>query len=208
MKPSRARYGVVGLAIGLAGPLLRATRCDIPGGRANLPRSPPQQSTDGIGLRRFWSLLRALRDSHRSARRPHRRSSRAVTDRGRVVDLHSSHRSSLERRLALRHSLSLRSRRSRLFPQSHPHAQRLAARARTSHRSGAYVGLHALGRSGNSAAGADLHPPLWLAMGLRRFRGPRPGLVRHLFSLVQRRSREARIRQRRRTTDCSRLHAR
>ena len=196
MKASRTRYSIVALAIGLAilsyvqrvaisqaaGPIshdlhLNKAQMGLVFGAFGLSYAlfeiPIGLLGDKIGVRRV--LLQIVSG---------------------LVDLYRADRSSLERRLALDHSLPLRSRRGGLFPHPHPHAQHVAAGARTRHRAGHAVGLCALGRSLHATAGAGLHRAVRLEIFLCRLRLARPGVVRHLLVLVQRQSPAAHLGQR------------
>ena len=143
MKASRTRYSVVALAIGLAilsyvqrvamsqaaGPIshdlhLSKAQMGLVFGAFGLSYAlfelPIGLLGDRIGVRRVllqivmgWSIFTA------------------------------SSRRGLERGVALDHSLPVRSRRGRLFPHPHAHAQHVAAGPRTGHRASLAVGFRA-----------------------------------------------------------------
>jgi MFS family permease len=71
------------------------------------------------------------------------------------------------------------------FPQSHAHAQRLAAGAGTCFRSISDVGLHPLGWRGDAASRARRSRGLRLEMDFRGLSRLGDRLVRHFSSLVQ-----------------------
>ncbi len=129
-------------------------------------RPPPLGRPDGLRLLRLCLGLRPLRNPRRIPGRLDRRPPRAPAHRAVVVVLHRRHRMGLELRLPRHHPHTIRSRRSRLFPQSHENLHHLAPAPRARPRPRHHVAQRPLGRR--------LHPPPWYTSPSRSCHGVMP----------------------------------
>src|ERR1035438_2069349 len=166
---------------------LHAKGRNIPSGWTYFARSACFKAADGTYLRRLRVVLCALRDSHGATWRSAWRQTGADTDCAGMVRMHRSHWRSVERRIAGGDPVSIWSRRGRMFFQPDAHAECVAARTGTSQSAVLDVVVHAMGRSGNTAAGFALHPVVRLEMGVCELCRPWVSVVSDLSCLVQRR---------------------
>ncbi len=165
MKPSRARYGVIMIAISLA-VLSYIQRVAISQAAGPISRDLHLNKAEmglifgafGLSYALFELPMGLLGD------KPDRRG--------------------LERRLDVGYSLSLWSWRGRVFPESNPYAECLAPEEGEDHGTVFDVGFHPMGRCGNSAAGAGRHRVGWMEMGVRDVRESWCGLVCCLYGVV------------------------
>ena len=188
MKPSRARYGVVAMAIALA-VLSYVQRVAISQAAGPISHDLHLNKAQmglifgafGLSYALFELPMGLLGDKAWRAQG-------ATANRSGMVGLHGADRRSLERRLPVDHSLSLWRWRSGVLPEPDAHAEPLASEERTDYCSVNDVGVYAMGRSGNSTVGSRWHFAVRMAMGFRCFRESWSGVVRGIYGVVSRRS--------------------
>ncbi len=167
MKASRARYNVVALAISLA--VLSYIQ------RVAISQSAGPIARDlHLGKGQLGLVFGAFGLSY------------ALFELPGVVRLYGAHRGRLECRVAVRDSLFIWSRRSRMLPESDADAQLLATGTRTRFRAITDVGVHSMGRGCHAAVGSCCYRAMRLAMGLRVICEPGSSLVRGFHAMVQR----------------------
>ena len=130
--------------------------------------------------------LRAVPNSRRMARRPHRPAPRARHHRHLVERLHLAHRVRVERRVDDRRSIPVRHRRSGRVSDRHAIAFALDAARRTRLRARHHARRIAAGRGADAAAGGLDHHALQLARRVRDFRHHGHRVGRRLVLLLSR----------------------